>query len=487
MRTGTASALLVGVVTAVLALGAAKLPAAGVSYTYDDAGRLTGAVYDSGTTVSYTYDNVGNLLTRVVNTGEPTVVNVTAAVPDGTYGQNQVITIEVEFSEEVTVTGTPTLALATGATPALATYGSGSGTTVLTFVYVVAAGDTAADLDATGSDALSTAGGSIRDAQSVDADLTLPVPGSAGSLSVNRALVVDPTAWQFVLDVSNTQTAALVLGMNPDASDGEDPGLDVGAGTPTGGGGYAALRDRSAVVPDLRTDIRAVSGTGVWPLRITAPTTRADVVLSWNPNAIPGDIMSLVEVDAAGAPVAAGINANMAVTDSVTVPGGSTVYFDLHFNQCLFVLRLLPGWNLCALPIEPHNTSVAAILGGHASGDVLLWNTAAAAYETASALHGKQGFWVFYTGPAAGLRLPVVGAPIADATAALTPGWWLLGGTALPPYDALSLPLSVTPAAGVAGSAWIWISDHYGAPGTLENGKGVWLYVNQACEVELAE
>ena len=35
-----------------------------INYTYDNAGRLTGADYRSGKTIAYTYDNNGNLLKR---------------------------------------------------------------------------------------------------------------------------------------------------------------------------------------------------------------------------------------------------------------------------------------------------------------------------------------------------------------------------------------------------------------------------------------
>jgi YD repeat-containing protein len=37
-----------------------------VTYTYDDAGRLTGVDYGNGTSIAYTYDKAGNLLSRVV-------------------------------------------------------------------------------------------------------------------------------------------------------------------------------------------------------------------------------------------------------------------------------------------------------------------------------------------------------------------------------------------------------------------------------------
>ncbi len=37
-----------------------------VTYSYDDAGRLTGVEYPNGSTITYEYDNAGNLLERSV-------------------------------------------------------------------------------------------------------------------------------------------------------------------------------------------------------------------------------------------------------------------------------------------------------------------------------------------------------------------------------------------------------------------------------------
>jgi YD repeat-containing protein len=37
-----------------------------VSYTYDDAGRLTSVTYSSGATITYSYDPAGNLTARTV-------------------------------------------------------------------------------------------------------------------------------------------------------------------------------------------------------------------------------------------------------------------------------------------------------------------------------------------------------------------------------------------------------------------------------------
>jgi hypothetical protein len=124
----------------------------------------------------------------------PTVTAVTSATSNGSYKIGDVVSIQVQFSENVTVTGTPKLVLETGATDHAATYQSGSGTSVLSFQYTVQAGDSASDLDATASTALQLNGGTIVDAAGNAAELALPAPGAAGSLGANKAIVVDGLA-----------------------------------------------------------------------------------------------------------------------------------------------------------------------------------------------------------------------------------------------------------------------------------------------------
>src|SRR5438094_554260 len=115
-----------------------------------------------------------------------TVINVTSSTPDGTYGAAAVISIQMTFSAAVTVTGTPQLALNSGG---IANYASGSGTAALTFTYTVAAGQNSPHLDYTSTAALTLNGGTIKDAGSNPANLTLPAPGTAGSLGANKNIV----------------------------------------------------------------------------------------------------------------------------------------------------------------------------------------------------------------------------------------------------------------------------------------------------------
>ncbi len=131
----------------------------------------------------------------VISTDIPAVTGVTSSLANGSYKAGQVVPIQVTFSKIVYVTGTPTLTLATG-TPATTavSYSSGSPSTTLTFNYTVATGNTSADLDYSATSSLALNGGTIMDSALNNANLSLPLPGSAGSLGANKAIIIDTTA-----------------------------------------------------------------------------------------------------------------------------------------------------------------------------------------------------------------------------------------------------------------------------------------------------
>jgi hypothetical protein len=156
-----------------------------------------GVLQDAGgNNAVLTLNSVGSTAGVNVDGTNPTVTGVGASTADGAYGAGQTITITVDFSSAVTVDtthGTPTLALAGGG---IATYTGGSGSGTLTFSYVVGAGQNSADLDYSGSGALSLNGASIIDAGGSHqaAALTLATPGTAGSLGANKDIVIDTAA-----------------------------------------------------------------------------------------------------------------------------------------------------------------------------------------------------------------------------------------------------------------------------------------------------
>ncbi|HVS85440.1 MAG TPA: SwmB domain-containing protein, partial [Gaiellaceae bacterium] len=142
--------------------------------------------------------NGGNSLQNsksiVVDTTAPTVSSVTSTLATGSYTTGQVVPISVNFSEPVTVTGTPLLALNT--TPSeSASYASGSGTSALVFNYTVVSGDTQATaLDYAATTSLTLNSGTIKDAATNAATLTLPAVGGGSSLQSSKTIKIDTTA-----------------------------------------------------------------------------------------------------------------------------------------------------------------------------------------------------------------------------------------------------------------------------------------------------
>ncbi|MEG3835181.1 choice-of-anchor D domain-containing protein, partial [Microcoleus sp. Z1_C3] len=153
-----------------------------------------------------TLNSVGATTGVLVDGVLPTVTSITSNTTNGSYTVGQIIPITVQFSEPVTVTGIPQLTLATGGAGTPINYASGSGTNTLTFNYTVATGHTSADLDYLSTAALALNGGTIQDAATNNATLTLPTPATANSLGANKAIVIDTTAPTVTIDQATAQT-----------------------------------------------------------------------------------------------------------------------------------------------------------------------------------------------------------------------------------------------------------------------------------------
>ncbi len=198
----------------------------------------------------------------VVDTTAPTVTSVTASNGSGSFDAGQTIHVQVDFSEPVTVTGSPQLALNT--TPGeSAGYVSGSGGSTLVFDYVVQAGDSADPLDYASTNALTLNGGTIRDAATNDATLTLPAPGAAGSLSANKTFVIDT--------VAPTVTSLTANGAT----------LDVTYGEPLDSGSAPATSDFAVEVNGSMVPVDAVAfagGNTIVRLTLHTPVQYLDAV-----------------------------------------------------------------------------------------------------------------------------------------------------------------------------------------------------------------
>ena len=125
-------------------------------------------------------------LNGTADTVPPKVLSVRALSADATYKVGQRISINVNFDEIVNVTGPVSLSLTVASGVARdISYTAGTGTATLRFDYVVQAGDSTADLDFSGTNALQ---GAITDQASNQANLDLT---SVPTLASVAQLVVD--------------------------------------------------------------------------------------------------------------------------------------------------------------------------------------------------------------------------------------------------------------------------------------------------------
>ncbi len=145
---------------------------------------VTGDTITIGTPVKDMSNNDSNGKTKVI---APSVSDVTSSTANGTYKLGDIINIQVNFTGNVILTGTPTLILETGATDRTVNCSDGPGNSI-TCAYTVQAGDVSSDLDYTLTTALS---GTIKDALGNSADINLPTVGGSNSLAGNQAIVID--------------------------------------------------------------------------------------------------------------------------------------------------------------------------------------------------------------------------------------------------------------------------------------------------------
>ncbi|HQF78742.1 MAG TPA: Ig-like domain-containing protein, partial [Spirochaetota bacterium] len=127
---------------------------------------------------------------KIANTGgAPYITDISSDPVSGSFKQGDSILIKVKFSEAVTVTGSPTLSLNSGATKA--TFASGGLTNTLRFTYIVGAGDNTADLDVTSINLPILPFPAMITDGSNHADLDLP--DSPNRLRDNSNIVIDTT------------------------------------------------------------------------------------------------------------------------------------------------------------------------------------------------------------------------------------------------------------------------------------------------------
>lgn len=216
------------------------------------------ATNNLATNFSFSAPNTTGVL---VNATVPTVSSINP-VAGSTYRLGQNIDFVLNYSEAVTITGSPRLTLTVGATTRYATYQAGSGGTAITFRHTVTAPDVDTD-GITASTTLDNNGGTVRSALGLDASTTLPA-------QVLTTVLVDG-------DVPNVVSVTLPANSIYEASD-----VDFS---------FQVVFDQAVTVtapnPRLVLDVGGttryanyVSGTGTTTLTFTHTINAADIDLN---------------------------------------------------------------------------------------------------------------------------------------------------------------------------------------------------------------
>jgi hypothetical protein len=145
-------------------------------------------------------DSLSDNKAIVIDTTQPTVVDVNSPNSNGPYGVGDAIDILVTLSENVNVntgSGTPsiTLNIFSPQSPVMAYYFSGSGGNTLLFRYTIDIRDSSADLDYSSINAFVLNGGNIKDPATNNLIQILPTPGAASSLGFNKNIAIHRGRW----------------------------------------------------------------------------------------------------------------------------------------------------------------------------------------------------------------------------------------------------------------------------------------------------
>ena len=288
---------------------------------------------------------------------------VSVSVPsDDTYSAGEVLTFDVEFSEDVQVAGTPQLEITLASGPVDAEYVSGDDSKNLIFTYTVT--DTDLDLDGITLNLLDLNSGTIIDGGGNDADLTLNNVAPTGGVLVNGLTPVITS-----VDLPPAETYG----------SGQDLEFQVVFNVPVEVTGSPELLFEIGTQPDVAATLTGGSGTTTLTFSYTVQVGEQDLdgieVNSLNLNGV--TIKSTAGTDADLTlnnieDVDVFVDAVLPVVQSVAVPAADTYIIDevLTFTVSFDKIINVSGTPLLSFKIGS-STVEASYLSGSGSEDLV--------------------------------------------------------------------------------------------------------------------
>jgi len=412
-----------------------------------DESLLTEGYNADSTSYIFTFSSITDSLhafsIEIGDTTALTISSVTSSIANGYYSVGDTIPVQIIFDESVIVTGTPTLTLETGLVDAIVGYSSGSGSSTLSFNYIISAEETSADLNYTSTSALSLNGGTIKDSSGETAILTLPGLTSNNSLGGNKNLIID------------TQVPSI-------AHAGEFDGPKIFIANSSHVMSWTMSADVSSLViyfsPDSGQSYSTLNtlgtGTNSWQWQVP------------DSNMIYGGKLKFTATDSAG-------NKADDFSDYVFAIVGDSLSSAIS-----------TGWNLWGAPINPTNDTMTVNLSDDFTQYWVTYDYVNNGYTYDGILKETEGYWL---GSLQDATIDVVGTPIvSNTTMNLSLGWDLISNPLVLDVTVDSLTFtrsSVTKTHAEAVSSG-WVNSIYGYDGSgytvtssFEPWNGYWIGV----------
>ncbi|SIS59010.1 hypothetical protein SAMN05421686_102413 [Thalassolituus maritimus] len=311
----------------------------------DSDGIAIGSLNLNGASIRDGASNPANLSFMAPDTSAVTVdalapeISSVSVPADDTYGEGDTLTFTVNTNEDVTVSGTPELALTVGSTALNAVYSGGDGTSALTFSATIPVG--LLDTDGISVETLNLAGGSLVDAAGNPLNLTLNAVAPTTDVLVDSlapvvtavavpadGTYVSGTTLEFTVNTDEPITANTASGV---------PSLELSVGSVTRSAGLSSVSGNamtfSYTVQNGDSDTDGVS-VGALALNGGALTDASGNTLNLTLNNVADTSAVLVdaiapEVQSVSAPTAGTyvaddtLNFTMTVSEAVNVSAGT--------------------------------------------------------------------------------------------------------------------------------------------------------------------
>ena len=181
-----------------------------------DPASITGTITDTaGNAADFSSVPTPSTVAVIVN---PVIINSVTPSANGDYKEGDTIELTANFTEAVSVTGTPRIELTLDSGTVFADYASGSGTTDIVFNYTVQSGDEDTD-GITLTSPIDLNGGTIQDASLDDAELTF-VPPTTPGIRIVEATNNPPSnvtltdSVNSILETADTSSAIRIAGID---------------------------------------------------------------------------------------------------------------------------------------------------------------------------------------------------------------------------------------------------------------------------------